>query len=89
MARVVVDGEALKECFSRLFNLALETNVYVKGMMLGNDIEGGCWSWRRNLLVWEVELLEKCKVLLSNIICRIMWRRIEFGILTPRWFVLC
>ena len=32
--------------------------------MSGKGVEGGCWSWRRNLFVCEVN---ECNVLLSNI----------------------
>jgi len=28
---------------------------------------GDCWSWRGDLFVWEVELVEECIVLLYNI----------------------
>lgn len=62
------DGDVLKECFSRLFNLALVKNIQVRDMVLGRSIEEGCWSWRRKLFVWEIQGMEECRVLLFNII---------------------
>ena len=59
--------EVLKNCFSRLFNLALEKSVFVADMVLGIGVEWGWWRWRRNLFIWEYELVEECKVLLFNI----------------------
>ena len=59
--------EVVKKRFSRLFNLVLEKNLYVNDMVLGIGFEEGCWSWKRNLFAWEVELVEDCKVILSNI----------------------
>jgi len=55
----------VKERFSSLFNLTIEKKIYGKDISLSISFEGG--GWRRNLFTSEVELVEECKVLLSNI----------------------
>jgi len=34
---------------------------------LGWGATGGGWQWRRALWVWEEELVEECRLLLSNV----------------------
>ena len=35
--------------------------------MQGMSVDGCSWGWKRILFMWEVELVEECIVLLSNI----------------------
>jgi len=48
-----LSGEVVNLHFSRFFNLSLEKNVSAKDMILGIKVEGGCWSCRRTLFIWE------------------------------------
>jgi len=66
--------------FSRLFSLPWKKNVFAKDLVLRIMVDGGCWSWRRNLFVWEVELVHEYKVLLSNIS---LYQYVWFEILIP------
>lgn len=63
-------GEVVNECFKRLFKLLMEKNAYVKDMIYGIRLEGCCWSWIRNLFTSEIDLMDECKILLSNILLR-------------------
>jgi len=59
---------ALRERFSRLFDLALNKSITVKDMfLLGWGEGGGGWQWCRKLWVWEEDLLEECRLLLSDV----------------------
>ncbi|XP_039686992.1 uncharacterized protein [Medicago truncatula] len=54
--------------FSRLFGLALNKSITVKDMFsLGWGTTGDGWQSRRALWVWEEELLEECRLLLTNV----------------------
>ncbi|GAU10837.1 hypothetical protein TSUD_425350, partial [Trifolium subterraneum] len=63
-----VDGTPMCERFGRLFDLA-ETKSCTVGEMasLGWGAGGEAWVWRRQLWVWEEEMLGECQSLLSNI----------------------
>lgn len=50
-----------------------EKKSFVKDMVLRIRVEEGCWSWRRNLFVWKVELVDECKFYYLAFLCRIMW----------------
>jgi len=52
--------------------------VIVKEVMLGNNVKRDCWSWRRNLFVWEERFKEECKVLLTNISLHDRWMTLKF-----------
>jgi len=62
-----LDGIALKECFTRLFNSSLDKDVNVKAMV-SSCSEGGWSGGEICLYVWGVDLIEECKGLLSNIL---------------------
>jgi len=54
--------------FSRLFNLAENELATVASMCsLGWKVGGRAWQWRRRLWVWEEEMLEECRIFLSNV----------------------
>jgi len=42
--------------------------------MQGMSVDGCSWGWKRILFMWEVELVEECMVLLSNIFYMIIWK---------------
>ena len=59
---------ALRERFSKLFDLALNKSITVKDMFLhGWGEGGGGWQWRGRLWVWEEDLLAECRLLLSDV----------------------
>jgi len=50
------------------FDLELNKSITVKDMFsLGWGATGEGWQWRRVLWVWEEELLEECRLLLTNV----------------------
>jgi len=53
------------ERFRRLYDLAINKVITVRTMfLLGVDVGGEAWQWRRRLWAWEEELLEECRALL-------------------------
>ncbi|KAK2403415.1 hypothetical protein QL285_052853 [Trifolium repens] len=58
-------GIPLCERFGRLFNLAETRSSTVAEMYsLGWEVGGAAWEWRRQLWVWEEEMLRECQTLL-------------------------
>jgi len=58
----------LCRCFSCLFNLSENKLAMVASMFsLGWEAGGGAWQWRRRLWVWEEEMLEECRIFISNV----------------------
>jgi len=54
--------------FNRLFDLVLNKSIIVKDMFsLGWGASGVGWQWCRALWVWDEELLEECRLVLSNV----------------------
>ncbi|GAU31811.1 hypothetical protein TSUD_58120 [Trifolium subterraneum] len=63
-----VDGTPLSEWFERLFDLAVYKSVSVADMfLLGWEVGGDAWVWRRPLRAWEEEMLGECQTLLLTI----------------------
>jgi len=55
--------------FDHLFDLALNKHITVADMfVLGWEVGGGVWRWRRQLWAWEEELLGQCCLLLNNFV---------------------
>ena len=50
--------------FARLFDLTINKLSTVAEMY---DRGGEAWNWRRRLWVWEEELVEECRTLLTNV----------------------
>ncbi|GAU46777.1 hypothetical protein TSUD_402880, partial [Trifolium subterraneum] len=66
--RSLVEGIPLCERFGRLFNLAETKSRTVGEMFLrGSGVEGEAWEWRRQLRVWEEEMLGESQSLLPNL----------------------
>ena len=54
--------------FARLFDLTTNKLSTVADIYdLGWEDGGEAWSWRRRLWVWEEELVEECRILLTNV----------------------
>ncbi|GAU14317.1 hypothetical protein TSUD_308770 [Trifolium subterraneum] len=63
-----VEGIPLCERFGRLFDLSENKGQTVVEMFsLGWGVAGEVWQWRRQLWVWEEEMLRECQTLLLNI----------------------
>lgn len=59
--------------YRRPFELTVNDNVFMAEMgRLGWGADGGGWSWRRRLFVWEEEKVDKCCFFEDNIFYRIM-----------------
>ena len=55
--------------FGRLFDLATDKLITVADMcVLGWEVGGGAWRWRRVLWTWEEEMLEECRKVLDGVI---------------------
>jgi len=55
--------------FARLFDLTTSKLSTVANMYaLGRGMDGEAWSWRRRLWVWEEEMVEECRILLTNFV---------------------
>ncbi|GAU19761.1 hypothetical protein TSUD_78870 [Trifolium subterraneum] len=62
-------GAPLSVRYKRLFDLALNQSISVADMCLFGWENGGAgWQWRRQLWVWEEELLVECTGLLHDIV---------------------
>ncbi|GAU34960.1 hypothetical protein TSUD_312910 [Trifolium subterraneum] len=60
-------GSPLCERFGRLFGLAENKSCSVAEMFsMGWEVGGDAWVWRRQLWVWEEEMLRECQTLLLN-----------------------
>jgi len=65
---VWVGGVSFRDRFSRLFELSLLEGVSVFDMhLLGWEMEGATWSWRRRLFAWEKEQVWELRLLLHNV----------------------
>jgi hypothetical protein len=65
---VWLGGQPLCRRFRLLFDLAKKKSFTIATMhVLGWEEGGAGWRWRRRLWVWEEEMLEECKTLLSDI----------------------
>jgi len=54
--------------FRRLYDLVVIKQVTVRNMfVLGVEVDGEAWQWRRRLWAWEEDLLEECKELLLTV----------------------
>ncbi|PNX91700.1 kinesin-like protein, partial [Trifolium pratense] len=63
-----LDETPLCERFGRLYVLSETKSFTVAEMFtLGWGLDGAAWVWRRQLRVWEEEMLGECQTLLSNI----------------------
>ncbi|GAU10201.1 hypothetical protein TSUD_420190, partial [Trifolium subterraneum] len=61
-----VEGIPLCDRFGRLFDLAETKGRTVAEMFsLGWGVDGEAWEWRRQLWVWEEEMLRECQTLFS------------------------
>ncbi|GAU48351.1 hypothetical protein TSUD_267760 [Trifolium subterraneum] len=59
-----VEGIPLCERFGRMFDLAENKGRTVAEMFtLGWGVDGEAWEWRRQLWVWEEEMLRECQTL--------------------------
>ncbi|GAU43191.1 hypothetical protein TSUD_300780 [Trifolium subterraneum] len=86
-----VGGVPLSMKYRRLFDWSLNKHMTVAEMRgLGWDGGGATWLWRRQLWVWEDELLVECRGLLSNIVLqphvadKWLWRHDHGGGYTVR-----
>ncbi|GAU44618.1 hypothetical protein TSUD_378960 [Trifolium subterraneum] len=62
-------GASLSVRYKRLFDLALNQSISVADLCLFGWENGGAgWQWRRQLWVWEEELLAECTGLLHAIV---------------------
>lgn len=56
------------ERFRRLLELAENKTLSVRNMfLLGWEADGEAWKWLWRLCVWEEEMLQGCRELLSNV----------------------
>ncbi|KAK2404810.1 hypothetical protein QL285_054116 [Trifolium repens] len=74
-------GVPLCERFGRLFDLAATRSSTVAEMYsLGWEVGGAAWEWRRQLWVWEEEMLKECQTLLLPVTLQVdsldrwLWR---------------
>jgi hypothetical protein len=57
-----------RERFRRLYDLAINKVITVRTMfLLGVDVGGEAWQWRRRLWAWEEDLVEECRALLLTV----------------------
>ncbi|GAU29928.1 hypothetical protein TSUD_148370 [Trifolium subterraneum] len=62
-----LDCRPLCERFGRLFDLAENKSCSVAEMFsMGWEVGGEAWVWRRQLWVWEEEMLRECQTLLLH-----------------------
>jgi hypothetical protein len=71
----------LCERFGRLFDLAETKSSTVAEMYsLGWEVGGEAWVWRRQLWVWDEEMLRECQILLLPVTLQVelpdrwLWR---------------
>ncbi|GAU41847.1 hypothetical protein TSUD_177580 [Trifolium subterraneum] len=69
-----VDEIPLCERFGRLFDLARTKSISVAEMFALGWVAGGeAWVWRRQLRVWEEEMLRECQTLLSTLSLQVVF----------------
>ena len=55
--------------FTHLFDLTTNKYSTMADMCaIGGEDGGHVWSWRRRLWVWDEEMVEKCRILLANVV---------------------
>ena len=75
---------------SRLFNLSKNKLATVVSMLSpGWELGGGAWQWRRRLWAWEEELVEECRLFISNIFCSLIFQILGSGFLTLQGVIQC
>ncbi|XP_024630227.1 uncharacterized protein [Medicago truncatula] len=58
--------------FARLFELTTNKLITMADMYaIGWEDGGAAWSWRRRLWVWEEELVEEYRILLTNVVVQL------------------
>ncbi|GAU39043.1 hypothetical protein TSUD_59990 [Trifolium subterraneum] len=68
VSKRVMDGIPLCERFGCLFDLAeTKWRTVAEMFSLGWGADGEAWQWRRQLWVWEEEMLRECQSLLLNL----------------------
>jgi hypothetical protein len=73
------NGKTCGENFGRLFDLAeTRSSIVAEMYALGWEDGGGAWACRRQLWVWEEEMLGECQTLLHDISLQVqvpnMWQ---------------
>jgi len=65
-------GGVLRDLFPRLYAISTQKNIMVAELWIGGGMEWN-WEfrWRRNLFVWESEILQNLTVLLEGVEVRV------------------